>query len=155
MLTRRASLGRYDEDAVQALLDRDPDPDAEVRSFAVSAARPTAEAKAEAWARVFDERAVPPGEALGEMAAAFWQPVQHHLLAPWADRYLEVVDRDARRGDAGHAEPGPDDGAGHRATTTGRTGPAPPASADGVDPLVRNQLLTAADSLARMIRAKG
>jgi aminopeptidase N len=153
VLTRRASLGRYDEEAVQALLARDPDPDAKVRSFAVSAACPTAEAKAEAWARVFDERVVPPGEALGELAAAFWQPVQHHLLAPWADRYLEVVT--TMRGEGMMATLSlvrtmapviGDDDWPDRARAAAR--------ADGVDPLVRNQLLTAADSLARMIRAK-
>ena len=54
----------YDEEAVQALLERDPDPDAELRAFAVAAAVPSAEAKAEAWARVFDERAVPAGPPL-------------------------------------------------------------------------------------------
>ena len=54
MLTRRASLGRYDADAVQALLDRDPDPESEVRALGVTAARPAEEAKREAWEQVFE-----------------------------------------------------------------------------------------------------
>ena len=37
---RRAALGEYDADAVAALLERDPDPDAAVRAVAVRAARP-------------------------------------------------------------------------------------------------------------------
>ena len=39
-LVRRAALGEYDADAVAALLERDPDPDASVRAVAVRAARP-------------------------------------------------------------------------------------------------------------------
>ena len=40
VLARRAALGEYDADAVAALLERDPDPDAAVRAVAVRAARP-------------------------------------------------------------------------------------------------------------------
>ncbi|GAB3262194.1 aminopeptidase N [Nocardioides dilutus] len=153
VLIRRASLGRFDERAVAALLERDPDPDAAVRAFAVRAALPTVEAKAEAWSRVFEERAVPPGPPLQEMAGAFWRPVQHHLLTPWADRYLDVVT--SLRGEGMLAtlslvktmvpvtasDDWPD-----RASSAAR--------ADGVDPLVRNALLTAADTLGRMLRAR-
>ena len=38
--TRRAALGQYDEETVEALLARDPDPDAGVRALAVRTARP-------------------------------------------------------------------------------------------------------------------
>ena len=38
--TRRAALGQYDEATVEALLERDPDPDAAVRALAVRTARP-------------------------------------------------------------------------------------------------------------------
>ena len=79
-MIRLASLGRYDEAAVQALLERDPDPEAAVRAIAVRAARPHAEAKEEAWHRVFVDRAVPAGPPLNEVAGAFWRPVQHDLL---------------------------------------------------------------------------
>lgn len=152
-LIRRASLGAYDEAAVDALLERDPDPDAAVRSYAVRAARPSAEAKAEAWSRVFDERAVPPGPPLQELAAAFWRPVQHHLLLPWADRYLEVVT--SLRGEGmlttlslvrSMVPVTADDGWPQRARSA--------AGVEGVDPLVRNVLLTAADTLTRMVRAR-
>jgi aminopeptidase N len=86
---RRASLGRYDEAAVEELLARDPDPDAHVRAWQVSAARPLEEAKAEAWERVWHERSVPAGPPLIDFARCFWRPVQHELLVPWAHRYLE------------------------------------------------------------------
>jgi aminopeptidase N len=153
VLIRRASLGRYDEEAVAALLERDPDPDAVVRSYAVRAARPTAEAKAEAWARVFEERVVPPGQPLSEVAGAFWRPVQHHLLTPWADRYLEVVTSLHGEGmmatfslvNAMVPVTGDDDWP-DRARAA--------AEAEGVDPMVRNALLTAADTLSRMLRAR-
>ena len=153
VLIRRSSLGKYDEEWVRALLDRDPDPDAEVRSYAVKAAFPSVEAKEEAWSRIFEQRAVPPGPPLGEVAGAFWRPVQHHLLVPWADRYLEVVT--ALRGEGMLATLSlvktmlpviADDDWPDRARTA--------ADGEGVDPMVRNTLLTGADSLDRMLRAK-
>jgi aminopeptidase N len=88
---RRASLGRYDEAAVEDLLDRDPDPDAQVRAWGVSAARPSEEAKAEAWERVWRHREVPAGMPLIQFAQSFWRPVQHELMVPWAHRYLDEV----------------------------------------------------------------
>lgn len=89
VLVRQAALGRYDEDAVAELLARDPDPDARVRAWGVSAARPVEEAKAEAWERVWRERSVPAGLPLIDFAQCFWRPVQHELMVPWAHRYLE------------------------------------------------------------------
>ena len=153
VLVRRASLGRYDAAAVEALLERDPDPDARARSYAVQAARPTAEAKTEAWSRVFEERVVPPGPPLQEMAVAFWRPVQHHLLVPWADRYLQVVTSLHGEGMLTTLSlvrtmvpvTGDDDWP-ERARAA--------ADAEGVDPLVRNTLLTAADTLSRMLLAR-
>jgi len=152
-LTRRASLGRYDADAVEALLARDPDPEAEIRALAVRAARPTQEAKEEAWSRIFDDRAVPAGPPLGEVARAFWRPVQHDLLVPWADRYLEQLAELQSEGMMGKlsligamqpttcADDWPD-----RARAV--------AEDADTDPLVRNTLLTVADTLVRVIRAR-
>ena len=89
-----------------------------------SAACPTAEAKAEAWARVFDERAVPAGSAaLGEMAGAFWQPVQHAPAGALGRPLPRGGHLAARRGDAGHAQPGQDHGAGHRGRRLAGPGP--------------------------------
>ncbi len=90
---RRASLGRYDEAAVEDLLARDPDPEAHLRAWGVSAARPSEEAKAEAWDRVWHTREVPSGFPLIELAHCFWRPVQHELMVPWAHRYLDELTR--------------------------------------------------------------
>ena len=90
VLVRRASLGQYDEAAVDGLLQRDPDPDARQRAWSVAAARPTEDAKAEAWQRVWQQRAVAPG-VLTEFARCFWRPWQVELLMPWADRYLDEI----------------------------------------------------------------
>ncbi len=153
VLIRRASLGKHDVDAALALAERDPDPDAHLRAYAVSAAVPTEEAKQEAWTRIFEERVVPPGPALSEVAGAFWRPVQHHLLAGWADRYLDEVTRLRAGGMVATlslvrtmAPLVADDSWPDRARAT--------AEAEGVDPLVRNRLLIASDTMARMIRAK-
>ena len=93
VLVRRASLGRYDESAAEELRRRDPDPDTHLRAWGAEAARPTEAAKAEAWERVWRDRAVPPGTTLVDFARCFWRPVQHELLVPWAHRYLDEVGR--------------------------------------------------------------
>ena len=97
-LTRRAALGRYDADAVTALLERDRDPEARLRAWGVGAARPTEEAKAEAWEIFWRQSAVPAGLPSRAFARSFWRPVQHELLValgptatstrwpPWAVR---------------------------------------------------------------------
>jgi aminopeptidase N len=89
--TRRAALGQYDEETVESLLARDPDPDAGVRALAVRTARPRAEAKDEAWAELFEKRNIPGGPMLGAMIRAFWQPQQDDVLLPYADRFLDEV----------------------------------------------------------------
>ena len=90
-LVRRASLGRYDEAAVDDLLARDPDPEAHLRAWGVSAARPLEEAKAEAWEHVWVAREVPSGFPVIGFAQCFWRPVQHELMVPWAHRYLDAL----------------------------------------------------------------
>jgi aminopeptidase N len=89
--TRRAALGQYDEQAVESLLARDPDPDAGVRALTVRTARPDRDAKDEAWTELFEKRNVPGGPMLGGMVRAFWQPQQHDLLLPYADRFLDEI----------------------------------------------------------------
>ena len=152
-LTRRASLGRHDPDAVQALLERDPDPEAEIRALAVAAARPTVEAKEEAWRRIFDDRAVPAGVPLSVVARGFWRPVQHDLLVPFADRYLEQVASLQSEGMMatlsliGAMQPTTcSDDWPDRARET--------AERDETDPVVRNTLLTVADTMSRVLRAR-
>ena len=153
VLVRRASLGRYDEAAVAELLARDPDPDAHLRAWGVSAARPVEEAKAEAWERLWRERTIPAGQPLIAFARSFWRPVQHELLVPWAHRYLEEV-TDLPSGGllalgnlVRHMKPTTCDEAWlDRARGV--------AGTEGLEPTVRTELLIGVDSLSRVLRAR-
>jgi aminopeptidase N len=89
--TRRAALGHYDEETVEALLARDPDPDAGVRALAVRTARPLSDAKAEAWMELFEKRNIPGGPMLGAIVRSFWQPQQDDVLLPFAERFLDEI----------------------------------------------------------------
>ncbi len=89
VLERRAELGEVDTDAVQALQERDPDPDGWIRALRVRASSPSAAAKEEAWTALVERRT--PIQATGSVAAAFWRPGQDELLAPYAARYLEAL----------------------------------------------------------------
>jgi len=91
LLARRAELGDYDEVAVRALEQRDPDPDAWVNALTVRAARPDADAKEEAWRALLVDRSVPLVENFGNLTRAFWRPGQAALLADYPERYLDVV----------------------------------------------------------------
>ena len=89
--TTRAARGEYDEDAVERLLERDPDPDAPFNALAVRTARPLPEAKEEAWHALYVEQSVPSGLSTYWMVQAFWQPQQRDVLLPFTWRYLEEV----------------------------------------------------------------
>ncbi len=153
VLVRRASLGRYDEDAVQALLERDPDPEAHLRAYGVSAARPHEAAKAEAWERFWRERAIPAGPPVQDFARCFWRPVQHELMVPWAHRFLDEATALSTEG---------------LLAIAGKIRLMMPticdqawldrardlADAEGVLPVVRTELLQAVDTLSRMLDAR-
>ncbi len=89
VLQRWAELGDVDTDAVQALQERDPDPDAWIRTLCVRASSPSAEAKEEAWNAVVG-RSVPIQSAR-TVAAAFWRPGQDDVLTPYAEHYIEAL----------------------------------------------------------------
>jgi len=150
---RRAEQGRPDEGVVADLLDRDPDPDSAARAVAVSAARPDAAAKAEAWRELFELRSVQAGSPTYAVARAFWRPGQDEVLAPYADRYLDQM-RDVRGGllsmlslVRGMFPLFADEAFVARAREV--------AEHPGTDPTVRSQLLTGSDTLTRMLRARG
>ena len=90
-LVRKAELGALD-DEVQALLDRDPDPDAWVRALTVRAAAPDAEDKEAVWQSLMVERKVPVS-SVGLVAYTFWRPGQEEVLQPYTERFLEVLPR--------------------------------------------------------------
>jgi aminopeptidase N len=153
VMVRRASLGRYDEAAVQALLERDPDPEAHLRAYGVTAARPLEEAKAEVWQRFWIDRSIPAGPPVAEFARCFWRPVQQELMVPWAHRYLdevEVLGTEGLLAIGGKVRlmmPTTCDQAWlDRARDM--------AEADGVFPVVRTELLLAVDTLTRVLDAR-
>ncbi len=100
---RRAQLGDYDADAVQRLLDSDPDPDAHTRRLNVLAARPDLESKQEVWDAFFVDYSIPASRETLVLGATFWRPGQSELLAPFAMRYLEEL----RIAQGRAAQPGP------------------------------------------------
>jgi aminopeptidase N len=91
-LAREAELGGEVSAETTSLLALDPDPDAWLRALTVRAALPDAAAKAEVWQRLAVDRSVPV-HAAGQVAAAFWRPAQDTLLAPYAERYLDLIPR--------------------------------------------------------------
>ncbi|MDT0391307.1 aminopeptidase N [Streptomyces dubilierae] len=87
---RLAAVGRFDEAEIATEYERDRTAAGERHAATARAARPTAEAKAEAWASVVDSDKLP--NAVQEaVIGGFVQTDQRELLAPYADRYFEVV----------------------------------------------------------------
>jgi aminopeptidase N len=91
-LVRKAELGALDDGEVQALLARDPDPDAWVRGLTARAAAPGAADKEAVWQAVMVERKVPVS-SVGLVMHAFWRPGQEQVLDPYTERYLELLPR--------------------------------------------------------------
>jgi aminopeptidase N len=90
VLVRKAELGGETAAEASHLLDRDPDPDARFRALTVRAAAPDAAEKAAMWQALAVDRRIPVGY-VNQVATAFWRPGQDDLLAPYADRYLDLV----------------------------------------------------------------
>ncbi|GAQ56602.1 aminopeptidase N [Streptomyces acidiscabies] len=87
---RLASVGRFDEAEINAEYERDKTAAGERHALTARASRPTAEAKAAAWSSVIDSSDLP--NALQEaVIGGFVQPEQRELLAPYTEKYFEVV----------------------------------------------------------------
>jgi aminopeptidase N len=153
-LTRFAALGQFDQAQVDALRERDPDPDTWVRALAVESAQPLASAKEATWRAVVEQHKVPMG-SLGEVAMAFWQPSQADVLAPFAERYEAALPALASAGMI------------PAMTTAYAMFPLVGAGQDFVDratslvedpevsPVVGQRVLEQADQLKRMLAARG
>ncbi len=153
-LIRFAALGQFEEQDVDALRSRDPDPDSWLRALAVETAQPSAAAKEAAWQAVVDERKVPPG-SMHEVSTAFWQPAQGELLAPYAERYLSAL---PAFGSAGMIVAMVTAGAMFPRSGVGREfldQVHGVATSPDVSPVVRGRVLERADELSRMLRARG
>ncbi|MEU6525796.1 aminopeptidase N [Streptomyces sp. NPDC046924] len=87
---RLAAVGRYDETEIAGEYERDRTAAGERHAATARAARPTEEAKAEAWALVVESDKLP--NALQEaVIAGFVQTDQRELLAPYTERYFEAL----------------------------------------------------------------
>ncbi|WP_326649943.1 MULTISPECIES: aminopeptidase N [unclassified Streptomyces] len=87
---RLAAVGMLDEDDIAAEYERDKTAAGERHATTARAARPTAEAKAEAWASVVESDKLP--NAVQEsVIAGFVQTDQRELLAPYAEKYFAAV----------------------------------------------------------------
>ncbi|TJZ55835.1 aminopeptidase N [Streptomyces piniterrae] len=90
LLQRLAATGRADEKAIAAELERDKTSAGERHAATARAARPTAEAKTEAWASVVESDKLP--NAVQEaVIGGFVQTDQRELLAPYTAKYLDAV----------------------------------------------------------------
>ncbi|MFI8104375.1 aminopeptidase N [Streptomyces sp. NPDC086023] len=89
-LERLAATGRADEKAIAAELERDRTAAGERHAATARAARPTAEAKAEAWASVVETGDLP--NAVQEaVIGGFVQSDQRELIAPYTEKFFAAV----------------------------------------------------------------
>ncbi|MFF0199426.1 aminopeptidase N [Streptomyces sp. NPDC005017] len=87
---RLAAVGRFDETEIAGEYERDRTAAGERHAATARAARPTEEAKAEAWASVVDSDKLP--NALQEaVIVGFVQTDQRELLAAYAERFFDSV----------------------------------------------------------------
>ncbi|GAA1136089.1 MULTISPECIES: aminopeptidase N [Streptomyces violaceusniger group] len=90
LLERLAATGRADEAAIAAELERDKTSAGERHAATARAARPTPQAKAEAWASVVESDNLP--NAVQEaVIGGFIQTDQRELLAPYTEKYFAVA----------------------------------------------------------------
>lgn len=90
LLVRLAATGRADEAAIAAELERDKTSAGERHAATARAARPTPEAKAEAWASVVESDKLP--NAVQEaVIGGFIQTDQRELLAPYTEKYFAAA----------------------------------------------------------------
>ncbi|MFJ7419459.1 aminopeptidase N [Streptomyces uncialis] len=90
LVQRLAAVGRFDEAEISGEYERDRTAAGERHAAAARAARPTAEAKAEAWASVVESDQLP--NAVQEaVIAGFVQTDQRELLAPYTEKYFAAV----------------------------------------------------------------
>ncbi|MGW1886453.1 aminopeptidase N [Streptomyces sp. NPDC001970] len=87
---RLAATGDFDEEEIAAELERDKTAAGERHAATARAARPTADAKAEAWASVVESDKLP--NAVQEaVIAGFVQTDQRELLAAYTERFFAAV----------------------------------------------------------------
>ena len=153
LLTRLAEVDTVDPAEVERLAQADPDPDTWVRALIVDSSRPDRAAKEATWNAFVEERRVPMGSA-GRVGRAFWRRSQGDLLAPYAQRYLELLPTLHLGGmipaltlsSALYPRAGADAAFAVRAVAA--------ADADGVSPAIAKTVIELTDRLNRMLAAR-
>ena len=90
LIVALARLGRVDADGIEDELTHDTTITGQERAAQARAARPTAEAKAEAW-RIAVESEDTPNETQFRTILGFQQPGQEDLLRPYVGKYLSAA----------------------------------------------------------------
>ncbi|MCW2756260.1 MAG: Membrane alanyl aminopeptidase Metallo peptidase family [Nocardioidaceae bacterium] len=85
-LTRLAELGVATDDEIEAERRRDGTYAGDLGAARARAARPTPDAKAEAWAAMTDEQVS--NRMFEAVAAGLWSPERPDLVAPYVERYV-------------------------------------------------------------------
>ncbi len=98
VVRRLAGLGELDAQAIEEERRRDGTADGDLGAATALAARPTAEAKAEAWSALTEDDIS--NRRFSAIAAGLWPAEQAELAAPYLPRYLEAGPRWASRGPA-------------------------------------------------------
>jgi aminopeptidase N len=98
LVARLAGLGLADEALIAAEEEADGSVTGQERAAGARAARPTAEAKADAWRLAVDEDTIPNAQQ-NNICLSFWQRYQDDVLEPYVERYLQLAeDISAARG---------------------------------------------------------
>ena len=90
LLRRLVTMGVRGDDAIEAELARDSTASGQRAAATARASRPTAEAKAQAWAEVVDADVLPNALQTATIAG-FQDPDHRDLLLPYVDRYFAAV----------------------------------------------------------------
>ena len=85
-----AALGAADQSEIEAELDRDPTATGKERAAEALAARPTAEAKADAWAKAVERNDLS-NQMVEAVSAGFRRSTDLSLLEPYVQRYHEML----------------------------------------------------------------
>jgi aminopeptidase N len=154
LLLSLVSAGKAGDAEIDAELDRDDTAAGRRHALTLRAARPTAEAKAEAWHLVVEQDELPNADQ-GAILAGFHHFSQRELLAPYVEKYFDAIEGIYRTRSAEMAQD----------IITGLY-PYSATTQDTVDrtdaylrkkqpgPALRRMLLEARDGMARALRAQ-
>jgi aminopeptidase N len=90
LLYRLVVLGKAGDEAIDAELERDPTAAGQRHAAAAKAARPTAEAKADAWHRAVEDESLP-NAVQAAIIGGFWNAEQTELCEDYVEKYFEVI----------------------------------------------------------------